>query len=130
MRAVSIGTCIGGLSIDDAYIALAAHTIQSTSGSQITGTLSWTADKVYTELIQGLDTKQTKLLRTGYVQLCGGKPPKTLTPVLKCNLNSTLKLKPRQAKARIPQLIQAKLIQAQAKALRRSLRRSLAALES
>ena len=57
---MSIGTCIGGLSIDDAYIALAAHTIQSTSGSQITGTLSWTADKVYTELIQGLDARQQK----------------------------------------------------------------------
>ena len=71
MRAVSIGTCIGGLSIDDAYIALAAHTIQSTSGSQITGTLSWTADKVYTELIQGLDARQQKLLRSGYVKLWG-----------------------------------------------------------
>ena len=45
--------------------------VQSTCGSQITGTLTRTADKVYADLLKRLDIGQAKLLRSGYVELWG-----------------------------------------------------------
>jgi hypothetical protein len=60
--------------------------IQPTSGSQATGPISRTADKVYAELIQKLDTAQGKLLRAGYIELWGVISGKTSRRNSKCIL--------------------------------------------
>ena len=45
--------------------------VQPTSGSQVTGTITRTADKVYTDLLKRLDSTQEKQLRAGYIELWG-----------------------------------------------------------
>ena len=45
--------------------------VQPTSGSQVTGTITRTADKVYTDLLKRLDSTQERQLRAGYIELWG-----------------------------------------------------------
>ena len=45
--------------------------VQPTSGNQAIGTITRTADKVYTDLLKRLDSTQEKQLRAGYIELWG-----------------------------------------------------------